>query len=317
MKVAITARNFNSEGCDAIQMLKDAGLEVLDYEDYPFQNDEERLNMIKDADFIIPAVEEMQAEFLSQCKNLKAISLRGIGYDNIDANYCKEHHIALLRTRGALEATVAEQVIAYIMHFARQVNKQSEYMHNGEWNRILTQGAIGKTLGLVGFGEIGKEIAKRGNALGMNVIYYCRHPKQEWEQEYNAKYCDLDDLLAQSDYVSLNIPLTAETRNLFDKTTISKMKKGSVLINIARGAIVDYYALREAIENGDIAGAGIDVYEIEPCTDCVLKGLKNVVLTPHTAPYTKDTFINMNRITAQNILDYINGKTLEKYTVVR
>lgn len=315
MKVISTARNFNIEGCHAIEMLQNAGYEVIDYGDYPFKSDEERLEMIKDADAIIPAVEEMQADFLAQCPNLKAVSVRGIGYDNVDAEYCKNNGIAILRALGTVEASVAEQVLAYIMYFGRRIDLQNEYMQNGQWNRIMMQGAKTKVLGLVGFGGIGKEIAKRAVACGMRVLYYCRNPKEEWSSEYNVEYTPLNELLAQSDYVSINVPLTDATRGMVSADFISKMKKDSVLINISRGAVADYNAIKNAIENGKLGGAAVDVYEIEPCTDCILRGVKNVVLTPHTSPYTQETFIAMNERTAQNVIDFFN-KTIDKKYII-
>ncbi len=313
MKVISTARNFNIDDCKAIDIIKDAGHEFIDYGDYAFKSDSERLDMVKDADIIITSVEEMQGDFLSQCPNLKAVAVRGIGYDNVDAKYCKQNDIAILRAVGTLEASVAEMVIAYTMYFARRLDLQSEYMHRGEWNRIMTLGARKKVIGLVGFGAIGKEIAKRANALDMDIKYYCRHPKAEWNEEYNAEYLPLDELLAKSDYVSINVPLTDETRGMVSKEFIAKMKKDSYLFNISRGAVANYSAMKDAIESGHLAGGAVDVYEVEPCTDCVLKGVDNVILTPHTSPFTKETFVTMNERTAQNVVDFINGTIDKKY----
>lgn len=313
MKVISTARNFNIEGCRAIEMLKDAGYDFVDYGDYAFKSDDERLEMVKDADVIITAVEEMQADFLKQCKNLKAVSVRGIGYDNVDEAYCLKNDIAILRAMGTVEASVAEQVLAYIMYFGRRIDLQNQYMQNGEWNRIMMQGAKTKVLGLVGFGGIGKEIAKRAVACGMKVLYYCRNPKEEWNNEYNVQYATLDELLNQSDYVSINVPLTDSTRGMVSADFISKMKKNSILINIARGAVADYNAVKSAIENGQLGGAAVDVYEVEPCTNCVLIGTENVVLTPHTSPYTQETFIAMNERTAQNVIDFLSDKIDKRY----
>lgn len=315
MKVISTARNFNIADCNAINIIKDAGHDFVDYGDYAFKSDNERLEMIKDADVIITAVEEMQADFLSQCPNLKAVAVRGIGYDNVDAEYCKRNNIAILRAVGTLESSVAEMVIAYIMYFARRVDLQSEYMHRGEWNRIMMQGAKKKVLGLVGFGAIGKEIAIRANALGMEIKYFCRNPKDEWNAQYNAEYMPLDELLCISDYVSINVPLTSETRGLVSKEFIAKMKKDSYLINISRGAVADYNAMKDAINNGHLAGGAVDVYEVEPCTDCVLRGVDNVILTPHTSPFTKETFVTMNERTAQNVVDFANDNIDSKYII--
>lgn len=315
MKIVNTARNFNIDGCDAIDRMRKAGHEVIDYGDIVFESDEARLKAVEDADVVIPAVEEMQADFLAKCKNLKLISVRGIGYDNVDVEYCNKHDIAVARALGTVEAAVAEQAMAYIMYFARRIDLQNKHMQNGEWKRIMMPGAKTKVLGLVGFGGIGKEIAKRGAACGMEIVYYCRNPRDEWTEEYGAKYMPLDELLQCSDYVSINLPLTNETRGMFSKEMIGKMKQGSVLINIARGAIVDNEALRDAVMNGHLAGAGVDVFEAEPCTDSVLMGVDGIALTPHTAPFTHETFVSMNNLTAQNVIDFANGSIDSKYIV--
>lgn len=313
MKVISTARNFNIDGCKAVEMLNRDGIDFIDYGDRAFESDEERLNAVKDADIIITAVEEMQADFLSQCTNLKAVSVRGVGYDNVDAKYCHQNGITLLRALGTVEEAVSEHVMAYIHYFGRRIDLQNQYMQNGEWNRIMMNGVSKRTLGLVGFGGIGKHIARRAVACGMNVKYYCRNPKNEWEGEYGVEYLPLDELLCTSDYVSINVPLTDDTRKMVNADFIGKMKKDSILINISRGAVADYNAVKTAVESGHIAGAAVDVYENEPCTDCVLIGLDNVVLTPHTAPYTPDTFINMNERTAQNVIDYINNDVKKEF----
>lgn len=313
MKVVSTARNFNVG--KAIEMIKKASLEFEDYGDVLFNSDEERIKVMMDADIVIPAVEDMTEEVFQKCPKIKAISLRGIGYDNIDIDYCHKHNIPVLRSLGALEGTVAEQVIAYIMHFSRQISLQNSYMQNSEWKRIMTTGAKGKTLGIVGFGGIGKEIAKRAIALDMKVVYNCRHPKVEWNDEYSVEYKPFDELLAISDYVAIATPLTNETRNLFNKKTIDKMKNGSVLLNIARGAIIDDDAIVDAIKSGKLSGMANDVYVEEPCTNSRLKGYDNIILTPHTAPFTENTFIEMNELTAQNAIDFAKGEIKDKYLI--
>lgn len=313
MKVVSTARNFNVG--NAIKMIKDAGLEFEDYGDVLFNSDDERIEVMKDADIVIPAVEDMTEEVFKKCPKIKAISLRGIGYDNIDIDYCHKNNIPVLRSLGALEGTVAEQVMAYIMHFVRHIAEQNSYMQNGEWKRIMTGGAKGKTLGIVGFGGIGKEIAKRAVAFDMNVVYYCRHPKAEWNDEYNVQYKPFDELLAMSDFVAIATPLTDKTKNLFNAETISKMKNSSYLLNIARGAIIDDDAIVDAIKSGKLAGMANDVYIQEPCTNSKLKGYENIILTPHTAPFTENTFIEMNELTAQNAIDFAKGEIKDKYLI--
>ncbi len=310
MKVVITARDFSNDDKTAVNMLKEAGLTVVDYSYKNCTNKTtpaEMTELIGDADIVITGLEPFAAETIAACPNIRMLSKRSIGYDSVDLPACKEAGIVVTRVAGAVEAAVAEHVIAYIMYFARDLAAVSESMHRGEWIRNMTYGAKNRTIGLVGFGGIGKEIAVRAKALGMNIIYYCRHPKPEFESEYGVKSVSFDELLCSSDYISVNVPLTDETRGMFGAAEFSKMKKECVFINIARGPIVDEKALREALDGGIIRGAGVDVFSSEPCNDSALIGCTKAVLTPHTAPFTTENFNRMNQIAAQNVLDFING----------
>jgi phosphoglycerate dehydrogenase-like enzyme len=271
---------------------------------------------VKDADIAITGIEAYTANVIEKCPNLKMISRRGIGYDSVDLEACKARNIALACTVGCVEGAVAEHVMAYILYFARRIDLQNSSMHNNEWNRILTSGAKNRTLGLIGFGGIGKEIAKRAAGFGMNVYYNCRHPEKHWEDEYDVKYMPLDELLAISDYISVNVPLTEKTKNLCNSEMFSKMKKGSYFINIARGPIVKVADLEEYLKNGHLAGAAIDVFDTEPCTDSPLAKYENVILTPHTATYTSENFTAMNEATSQNVLDFIAGRLNKNNQIV-
>lgn len=311
MKIVISARNFIFDGCEAAELLRANGFEVCDITDKPIPDEESYYNEICDADAVINAFEPMSRQLLERCKKLKLISVRGVGYDYIDAAACRDCGIAIARTVGTVGVAVSEQVMAYILYFARQVHTLNADMQAGNWNRIMTEGANKMNLGIIGFGEIGQALAKRAAAFGMSVRYFCKTPKPEFEYEFTP----LDELLSKSDYVVLALPLTYETRGMIDEAALSKMKKSSVLINIARSGIVDNAALRAAVEGGAIGGAAVDVYETEPCTDSVLRGVKNIILTPHTAPFTRNNFIDMNMLAAQNIIDYFSGKIDKKYLV--
>lgn len=319
MKIVITGRDFGTYDRHAVTMLEEAGYEVIDCSVKNFGSgtgEQEIIQAAKDADIVIAGLEPYNENVLNACTNLKMISRRGIGYDNIPLDICKKMHIAVSRTVGAVEGAVAEHVLAYILYFSRRIDLQNQTMQEGRWQRIMMPGAKNHVLGLVGFGGIGKEIAKRAVPFGMKVAYYCRHPKKEWEREYGVTYLPLEELLAASDYVSINMPLTEETRGMFNMSLLRRMKEGSYLINIARDPIVEEKDLREALLSKHLAGAAIDVFDKEPCTDSLLVGLDNVVLTPHTAPYTRENFVEMNNIAAQNVLDFLNGKLQERNRLV-
>lgn len=319
MKIVVTARDFTGKDRRALNMLLQAGHEVIDDSDRgmgPGTSEEAVIDAVGDADIAIAGLEPYRAALLERCPNLKLISRRGIGYDSVDVDACRRHGVTLARTMGTVEGSVAEHVMAYILHFARRVDLQSESMHRGEWKRVMTPGAKSRTLGLVGFGGIGKEVARRAVPFGMKVLYYCRHPHAEWETMYSVQYANLDALLTQSDYVCIALPLTPDTRGLFDEAMLAKIKPGAVLLNIARGPIVDAAALARALTEGRLSGAGVDVFDAEPCTDSPLIACPTAVLTPHTAPYTSENFEEMNAVAAQNALDFIAGCLPQKNRVV-
>ena len=316
MKIVITARNFRMPDDRAYERLQQEGYEVIDaaMEGCGAGTSEERMtSLIGDADIAITGLEPIGAYVLTHCPHLKLVSRRSIGYDSVDLEACRRHGVAVLRATGTVEAAVAEQVMAYILHFARQLDKQNISMHQGRWERMMTYGAKNRILGLVGFGGIGKEIAKRAVAFGMDVWYYCRHPEEKWETDYQVRYCSFDELLKKSDYLSVNVPLTKETRHMFSSVQFQKMKKESVFINIARGQIVDYEALKKALDEKWIRGAGVDVFDTEPCTDSPLLGCENALLTPHTAPYTSENFSEMNSRAAENVISYFHHTLDKKY----
>ena len=319
MKIVVTARNFTNFDRAAVDRLCAAGHEIVDLSGHDFTiatPESEMIAALSDAQAAVCGLEPITENVLAHCPKLKLVSRRSIGYDSIDLDACRAHGVAVARLTGMVEGAVAEHVMAYILYFARRIDIQNASMQRGEWVRVMTPGAKGRTLGLVGFGGIGKEIARRATAFGMNVIYTCRHPNPAWEGEFGVAYRGMDDLLAESDYISLNVPLTDQTRGMFSMPQFEKMKPNAVLINIARGGVVDVPALRRALDDGQIGGAAIDVYESEPCVDSPLVGCDKAVLTPHTAPFTHENFIAMNNRAAQNVLDFFAGILDEKYRLV-
>ena len=311
MKVAISARNFVFEGCGAVELLESRGFETVNITDRVFNNENDYFEAIKDADALINAFEPMSANLISKCVKLKLISVRGVGYDYIDAEACRKNGIAISRAVGTVGGAVSELCISYMLHFARQVSRQSEAMHSGRWERLMTDGLDGKTLGIIGFGEIGQALAKKADVFGMRVIYNCLTAKNEPKYAFT----DLNTLYEQSDYIVLALPLNEKTQGMINTDALSRMKRSAVLINVARSGIADNSALYDALKNGAIRAAAIDVYENEPCTDSVFRGLDNVLLTPHTAPFTQKNFTDMNMLAAQNVIRFFDGSIESRFLV--
>lgn len=311
MKAVITARNFSTQDRTALEMLMSAGLEIEDYSDRNFgtgTTEAEMCQLLQDADIAVTGLEPFGQAVIAACPKLRMLSKRAIGYDSVDLEACRSAGITVTRATGAVEAAVAEHAMAFLLYFARSLPLENEEMHQGIWKRVMSYGAKNRTIGLVGFGGIGKEIAKRAYPFGMELLYYCRHPKAEWETEYHAHYADFDTLLRRSDYICVNVNLSDSTKGMFGAAEFVKMKPEAVFINIARSGVMDVHALKAALDSGKLRGAGIDVFDHEPCTDSILIDCPNAILTPHTAPFTAENFSAMNCRAAQNVLDFLAGK---------
>jgi len=245
--------------------------------------------------------------------SLKVISNYAVGYDNIDIVAACKRGICVTNTPGVLTESVAEEVIALILALYRRVVEGDRFVRSGKYkgwepDLLLGTGIKDKVLGIVGLGRIGRWTARMAGALGMKVIYYNRHRDEEFEEEYGVVYHSLDQLLDMSDVVSLSVPLTPETKHMIGERELRLMKPTALLINTARGAVVDEKALIEALKEKWIAGAGLDVFEDELNIPMALKELPNTILTPHTASATVEARLAMARIVTDNMNDALEGR---------
>ena len=307
-KVLVTARNFSNLDRQAVGMLEAAGFLVQEYADALQSSPEDLIRAGRDAEAVIAGVEPYSGYMLKNLPNLKIIARRGAGVDSIDMAAAKALNITVTRTEGLVGSAVAELIMAYILEGARKLTLHSNAMKQGIWSRVLADGVYGKTLGLVGFGSIARETALRAQAFGIRVLCFYRHRDREAEENYHAEFCDLPNLAAESDYLSLNVPLTEETRGMIDRTIFNLMKPSALLINTARSAIVNKEDLISALQEKRIAGACVDVYDYEPCVDSPLLSCDNVVLTPHVGTFTRDTFTAMNNRCAEQVIEFFRQK---------
>ncbi len=307
LKVVITANKVSEVDAEAVTMLRDAGFQVEEHPDAALYTKEKLKDILKDADAVIAGLEPYTKEDIQDMPKLKIIARRGVGVDMIDQEAIKERGIALTRTEGCVEDAVSELVMAYILEHARKLSLHNREMKQGIWSYHIGTGLKGKTLGIIGFGGIGKATAIRATAFGMRVVCYHRHSDPVVEKQYQAEYVDFDSLLAQSDYISVSVPLNADTKYLINKSAFERMKANAVLINTARGGVVNTADLAHALKNDQIAGACIDVFEQEPCTDSPLLECDNVILTPHIGTFTKETFTAMNNHCANSIIHFFKN----------
>jgi len=245
---------------------------------------------------------------------LKVISNYAVGFDNINIKDATDRGIVVCNTPcDEVDEAVAEHTWALISGLSRRIVEADEATKRGAykgWEPDLFLGTslIGKTLGIVGLGGIGTMVARRATGYKMNIIYNKRTRDTECEEKLGVKYCGLDELLSQSDVVSLHVPLTDETRHLMNKSNFEKMKKGSFLVNTARGPIVDEHALVDSLRDGRLAGAALDVFDNEPNIDPELVGMENVILTPHIASATHEAREAMATLAVNGIIDVLASK---------
>lgn len=244
-------------------------------------------------------------------RRLKLIIRGGVGVDNIDVDYAKQKGMMVRNTPNASSASVAELVIGHIFTMARFIHCANVSMRKGEWNKNQYKGVevCGKTLGIIGFGRIGRETAKKAKALGMKVKFYDITGPIVGNKLY--KYCSLEEILANSDFISLHIPFNCGEKAMIGQEEISKMKDGAYLINCARGGVIDENALIEALDTGKLAGAAIDVFEKEPAINPVLLSHERVSLTPHIGASTKEAQERIGEEIVDIIYDFIKGREFD------
>lgn len=271
----------------AIDNLNLLGIEVVNYH----YSNEELKNILKDFDVItIRSATKINSDILDSLTDeskLKLIIRAGVGIDNVDVNYANKLGIEVRNTPNASSDSVAELAIAHMFSVARFLGDSNFTMRIGDWNKKEYEGIelSGKTLGIIGMGRIGRALAKKASAIGMNVIYYTIEGKYD-DLVYNFE--SLENLLSKSDFISLHVPYDKKTGSIIGKKQFDMMKKGVYLINCARGKVVDEDALLEALDSGKVAGAGIDVFEQEPTLNKTLINHKRVSVTPHIGASTKE-----------------------------
>lgn len=257
--------------------------------------------------------EKIDAEFMDAAgADLKVIANMAVGYDNVDVGAAKERGIVVTNTPGVLDETTADTAFMLLLAAARRLGESERTLRAGNWEwwgpkLFVGVDVWGKTLGIVGMGRIGQAVARRGRGFGMEILYHNRSRKKDAEQELDARHTDLDELLETADFVSIHTPLTDETRHLIGADELEKMKPTAVLVNTSRGPVVDEEALADALADGRIFAAGLDVYENEPQVHPKLLDQENAVLAPHIGSGSRETRDGMAVLAAENVVAVLRG----------
>ena len=300
----------------ALAMLRPRAKVTVGPGEPPLPAADEVARLVRDADVIytLPA-NPLNGDAIRGAAKLRMIATMGTGYDNIDIAAARERKIPITFAPGILDETTADGAFALMLGAARRLSESERFLRSGKYRGwtpflFLGQDVHDATLGIVGMGRIGKAIARRALGFRMKILYTDAFRNEAAEKEFGAAFVTLDELLARSDFVTLHVPLMTETRHLIDAKRLRQMKKTAILINAARGPVVDERALAEALRDGVIAGAGLDVYEKEPQVEPLLLELENVVLLPHIASASEGTRVRMAIRAAENILAFLDGKPL-------
>jgi len=280
----------------------------IDYDIKTGMSPEELKEVIDQYDgILIRSATKLTSDILADCKNLKVIGRAGVGVDNVDLDQATKNKILVMNTPlGNLEAT-AELSVGLMFSLMRNIHLANDSTHQGKWEKPKFIGTElkGKTLGIVGYGNIGQRVAEICSTIGMNIITNSKSASDEDLSRFKAKKVSTEQLIKEADIVSIHTKLNDETKYMFNKETLSTMKPTSVIINCARGGLINEADLKDALNNEVIAGAAIDVYENEPATDNVMFGAKNLLLTPHLGASSKEAQSNVAIDVANQVADFL------------
>jgi D-3-phosphoglycerate dehydrogenase / 2-oxoglutarate reductase len=291
------------------QMLIDSGFEPVDPEgDFALTYEQLRPHL-STIDALMAGGERMTPELFQAAPNLRAIARTGVGYDLIDVEAATRHRVAVTITPGTNQESVAEQALALLLALARRIVANDRIIHKGGWDRALVAPVRGMTLGLIGLGRIGRAAAVRARAFRMRVVAFDTVPDDGFDAQHGIERASLDGLLAESDAVSLHVPLNPETRGMVNRDFLARMRQGSYLINTSRGGLVVESDLAFALRSGHLAGAGLDVMNHEPPEPGnPLLGLPNVILCPHIAGTDTQSMREMAELAASTIVELYHNR---------
>lgn len=310
MKIVIPDRKTITNGDVSLECFKDFG----EVETYELSGEALLSDRIADADIVLCNKTPMTEKTLKNAKNLKYIGLFATGYNNVDLDYTASRGITVCNAADYSTNAVAQHTFALILEHYSKVGTYNNFVQSGEWMKadifspfvFRMQELANKTIGIVGFGSIGRAVAEIARAFGMNILFYSRSKK---DNTSGATQVDLETLVSKSDIVTVHCPLNKKSEKMFNDELFAKFKKGSLFINTARGGVVDEMALKNALESEILSGAAIDVLQTEPMSqNCPLIGVKNLTITPHVAWAPTETRQRLIEIVYNNVKNYLDGK---------
>ncbi|TSA47826.1 MAG: hydroxyacid dehydrogenase [Deltaproteobacteria bacterium] len=308
IKVKSTSLDFGKMDRDPIDLLIANGCEFESVQ-IDANSEEQGIEVVRDADVLVVGLQRMTEKVLDAAKRLKVIGRCGVGLDNIDLKAAGARGIPVVYTPGANAQTVADLTLGLLLALARKIPQADRMTKGGQWKRIMGNDVWGKTLGICGLGQIGFNVAKRAKGFDMNVIAYDLFENLPLAGELGIQYKSKAEILGESDYITLHLPLTRETRGFIGIDDLKAMKKTAILVNTSRGGIVDENALYLALKEGEIAGAALDVFEHEPPGKTPLVELDNFIGCPHIGGITTEAIGRIGMTVARDIVSVLKGQT--------
>ncbi|GAW91945.1 phosphoglycerate dehydrogenase [Calderihabitans maritimus] len=313
--VLVTALSFSRYSREPQRILEGAGFQLIRNQEGRPLKEAELVDRIKGVDALIVGVDPVTEKVIEAADKLRIICKHGVGVDNIDLKAAARRGIMVTNAPDSNYISVADLTFGLLLAAARQIPHADIITKNGKWDRVVGREVWKKTLGIIGTGRIGLAVARRAQGFEMKILAYDKFPNNRAAQEIGFTYVSLEKLLSESDFVSLHVPLTEETRHLINEKTIDLMKPEAILINTARGELVDEKALYLALKEGRLAGAALDAYAEEPPSNNMLLSLSQVVTTPHIGAYTYEANHRMGCTAAESIVKFFAGNTPD-YVVV-
>jgi D-3-phosphoglycerate dehydrogenase len=308
MKILVTPRSFGKTDPEAFAILSRAGLDVSVNDSGGILTAEQMKERLADCDGVVLGVDPLNAEVLAAAPKLKAVAKYGVGVDNIDMAVCEQRGIAVSRTVGANADAVADYAFTLMMSVARRALFIDKRCREKDWSKTTSLDVFGKTIGILGAGAIGKGVAARAKGFSMRVLAYDVYWDEKWAAANGVARSTPEEIYREADFISIHLPLTDETRGMIGKAELESMKRTAVIVNTARGGIIDENALIDALQNNTIYGAGIDAFLEEPPADPRWYGLDNLVMGSHASASTVGATENMGRMAANSIVKALLGK---------
>ncbi len=302
MKVLVTPRSFGKTDPLAFEILRKAGLEISVNDSGGILDREQLAARLADCDGVVLGVDPLDAGVLARAPKLRAVAKYGVGVDNIDLEECKRRGIRVSKTVGANSDAVADYAFALMLALARRVPQIDAMCRKKDWSKVTTLDVNGRTLGLLGIGAIGKGMVARAKGFGMKVMAHDVFWDAAYAAQAGVEKATPEEIYRAADFISIHTPLTEETRGMIGREQLEAMKRTAIIINTARGGIVDEAALLEALKNKTIYGAGIDAFEEEPPANPEWYGLDNLLMGSHSAASTTGATERMGRMAAENLV---------------